>query len=159
MCVSMFVCCLPLRKFKQLLCWKIYCLSSPHRNFTRRKKHSHIKLGSFWGFLLYRKLKFFEKVRERESIQTEIEFLSMLKDKSGSFWKEKKKICNFVLLKCTKEFLNFKVLTHNSQFLSSFFPHPMTVQLVPATSSFMSAGGRHTGNKWSWNATRVASCE
>lgn len=50
------------------------------------------------------------------------------------------------------------ISTEHSQFLSSFFPHPMTVQLVPATSSFMSVGGKHTGNKWSWNATRVASC-
>lgn len=37
----------------------------------------------------------------------------------------------------------------------------MTVQLVPEASSFMSLGGKHTGNKWSWNATRVANlkCE
>lgn len=44
----------------------------------------------------------------------------------------------------------------DSRFLSSFLPQPITVHIVPGCTSFRPAGGKHTGNKCSWKATRVA---
>lgn len=41
--------------------------------------------------------------------------------------------------------------------LSSRLPHPMTVHIVPGLIRLKSGGGKHTGNRLSWNAMRVAS--
>lgn len=42
------------------------------------------------------------------------------------------------------------------RFLSSFFPQPITVHIVPRFIFFKVGGGRQIGSKCSWNATRVA---
>jgi hypothetical protein len=66
----------------------------------------------------------------------------------------------FIGIHCGKFDLKISFLCKiidSSLFLSSFLPHPITVQTVPASNSFISGGGRQTGNKCSWKATLVAS--
>lgn len=68
---------------------------------------------------------------------------------------------HFLFLKknvCSVIFVEKKLKRVCIPFFSSFLPHPMTVHDVPGLSSFIPAGGRHTGSRCSWKATRVASC-